>query len=53
MFPGHGPKKAVDKFQWPMVQMECLKLHLKRERSDVPRKLNNYHRMALTAHEED
>ena len=53
LFTGHGPKKAMDSFQWPMVQLECLKLHLKKEREHVPRKLKNNHHMVITAHEEE
>ena len=53
LFPWHGPKKAVDSFQWPMVQLECLNLHLKKERAHVPWKLNNHHHMVLTAYEEE
>ena len=53
LLPGHVPKKAVDSFQWPMVQLECLKLHLKKERAHVMQKLKNHHHRVLTAHEEE
>ena len=36
-----------------MVQLECLNLHLKKERAHVPWKLNNHHPMVLTAYEEE
>ena len=47
---GHGHKKEVDSFQWTMVNLECLKLHLQKERLHVPRKINNHHHLELTAH---
>ena len=53
MLPGHGTNKAVESFQWPMVKLECLKLHLKKKRAHVTRKLNNHHHVALTAQEEE
>ena len=53
LLPGNGPKKAVDSLQGTMMQLECLKLNLKKERAHVTRKLKNHHHMALTAHEED
>ena len=49
---GHSPDKAVDSFQWTMVQLECLKLHLKKERAHMPRELKNHEHMVLTAHED-
>ena len=30
LLPMHVPKKSVDSFQWPMVQLDFLKLHLKK-----------------------
>ena len=53
LLPGNGHKKALDSFQWPMVHLECLKLHIKKERAHVPWKLNNHHHMGLTAHDEE
>ena len=53
MLPGHVPKKSLEIFQWPMLQLEGLKFQLKKERAHVLRKLKNHHHMALTAHEEE
>ena len=53
LFTGHGPKRAVDILQCPMVQMERLKLHIKKERVYVTRKLKNHHHMLITDHEEE
>ena len=30
LFTGHGPKKEMERFQWPMVHLYCLKLHIKK-----------------------